>query len=93
MKRGCLRLIAGTLGGGLLGMLILFAWLRWSDAQDRAAGRGPADPFTGGMMLIARAWVFYPASFIAGAAAGMAVTSIAMGAAADRRPGAEETSA
>ncbi|MEW4566996.1 hypothetical protein AB1L88_03930 [Tautonia sp. JC769] len=45
------------------------------------------------MELIVRAWLFYPASFIAGAVAEMAVSSIAMRIAAHRRPGAKDSSA
>jgi hypothetical protein len=91
--RGCLWLISGALLGGLIGMAVLSAWLSWSDAQDRVAGRGAADPLSGGMELIVRGLLFYPASFIAGAVAGMAVSSIAMRIAAHRRPGAKDTSA
>ncbi len=85
MERGCLWRTAGGLAGGILGMITLTVWLSWSDHHPRPLGGG--DPIDRWAQSVVRVYLFYPATFIAGAAAGAAGASAAFGDPADRRRG------
>jgi hypothetical protein len=69
MLKEQLRRIGWSLAGGLVGVLVLAAWLSWSDAQPRVGGRRRGDPIDGWAEMMVRLYIFFPMAFIAGAAA------------------------